>query len=311
MNPPEVYVGVDVSKAVLDLSPFDEQSCKVPNTPTGIESLLGRLKRLGRAVMLCCEATGGYEKLLVAMSLKAGIAVAVVNAKRVRDFAKSKGLLAKTDAIDARILAEYGACHHPRAAVAAPDWQPKAHALLVRRSDLLAMIHQERCRLDPEPEKCVRAGIKAHIRHLQALVDRLERDLWDLCKTDSDLAKQVQRICQIQGVGRLSALAVLAFVPELPSLTDKEAAALVGVAPFNDDSGKSKGRRRTAGGRKRVRRFLFMAALAASRCNPVLKEFYARLRAKGKPFKVALIAVMRKLIETIHRVLTNPSFQPA
>jgi len=311
METHDVYIGVDVSKASLDLSRFDGRAGRIPNSAKGVGDLIRRIRALGRSTLVCCEATGGYERVLCSTCLAAGIPVAVVNAKRVRDFARSKGLLAKTDAIDAQVLADYAATNHPRTVTRRAVWQPEAHALLTRRDELQAMLRAEKTRLAPLPPACVRADIRSHVRTLEARIAKLDARLAQLRKDHPDLDALVQRITMIKGVGTLSATALLAFVPEMGHLSGNEAAALVGVAPFNADSGAFKGRRRTMGGRPRVRRILYMAALSASRCNPRLKAFYQRLTGKGKPHKVALVAVMRKIVNLVNLLLADPTFQPS
>lgn len=311
MQPNVITIGVDVSKGRLDVSRFDRQSAVIDNTEAGIRGLIRRVRALGVPVLLCCEASGGYEQRLCAMCLEAKIPIARVNAKRVRDFARSQGRMAKTDAIDAQTLADYAAMAKPRTLVDPPAWQPQAEALLKRRSELIGMIQQECNRLEAKPLDAARADINAHVTELQARLEHIEKMLYDLPKAHEDLQRKVTRLLAIKGIGKLTALTLLAFVPELETISGNEAAALVGVAPFNDDSGTRKGIRRTMAGRRQVRRILYMAALSASRSNPVLKAFYQRLREKGKPHKVARIAVARKLVVLANRLLCDDAFQPA
>lgn len=311
MSEYHVYIGVDVSKEILELSPFDAKSAEVANTAKGVGALVRRVKALRRTAMVCCEATGGYEKRLVSACLEAGVPVAVANAKWVRRYAQSKGVLAKTDKIDARMISGYAEKNSPRLRARRAAWQEDAKALLARRSDLVSMATQEQNRLGPSPSDCVRKYIREHIRALKAQVKKIDAELSRLRKGNEPLAAGVRRICGIKGVGKLSAMSLLAFVPELGEVSGNEAAALVGVAPYNDDSGKMRGKRHTVCGRSRVRRTLYMAALSASRCNPVLKAVYKRLTAKGKTHKVALVAIIRKIVNLANRLMADPEFRLA
>lgn len=311
MNKYEVYIGVDVSKEMLELSCFDNKTRAVPNTNVGIQRLIKRIERLGEPVLVCCEATGGYEKLLASALLAAGIAIAVVNAKRARDFGKSKGILAKTDPIDAELLASFARVHQPRTLEVREDWQPSLQALLGRREDILAMIKQEKSRLDPLPDASVAKLIRKHIKQMELQLREIEKQVDTLCSESAELQASVERITQVKGMGKLSALALLGFVPELGSISDKQASALVGLAPFNRDSGKFRGQRHTTGGRQKVRRILYMAAVSAKSSNPILREFYNSLIARGKPFKVAIVAVMRKLVCLANQIMADATFQPA
>jgi transposase len=306
-----VYIGVDVSKATLELSPFDAKPAEVPNTDKGVSALVRRIKALGRTAMVCCEATGGYEKRLVSACLEAGVPVAVANAKWVRRYAQSKGILAKTDKIDARMLAEYAEKNRPRLRAGRAAWLEDAQALMSRRGDLTAMVTQEKNRLGPSPSARVKKYIQEHIRTLKAQIKKIDAELAKLRKENEPFAAGVKRICAIKGVGVLSAMSLLVFVPELGGVSGNEAAALVGVAPYNDDSGKMNGKRHTACGRPRVRKTLFMAALSASTSNPVLKAVYERLTAKGKPHKVALVALIRKIVTLANRLMADPEFKLA
>lgn len=305
MNSCDVYVGVDVSKASLQV---DGQSALVPNSPAGVRSLLRRLK--GReSRMICCEATGGYEQTLVTGLMAAGIPVAVLNPRQVREFAKSKGILAKTDKIDAHVLTLFGQQNRPRPMQAQPDWIQEVRALLIRRGEVIQMRKQEKSRLDPKPSAPIRRHLQSHIRYLdrqgQALTDQLKQ----MVCAEEMLADRVDRLTQVQAIGLISALYLIAFIPELGHITDNQAAALTGLAPFNKDSGLMKGKRSTQGGRARVRHALYMPAVCASRSNPVLSRFYRKLIERGKPPKVALTAIMRRLVVLANRLCADPSFQ--
>jgi transposase len=311
MNEYEIYIGVDVAKQTLELSRFDQKTRSIPNTKAGIQRLIKRVKALEKSVLVCCEATGGYEKILASELLDGGIPIAVANAKRVRDFGKSKGLLAKTDPIDAELLAHFASVLHPRIRQPMPSWQPELQALMTRREELLGMLKQEKSRLDPLPCASVAKLIRKHVKQMEVQLKLIDQQMKELSGDSTDLKTGVERITQVKGLGELSAFAMLGFVPELGSITDQQASALVGVAPFNRDSGKFRGRRHITGGRPRVRRILYMAAVSARRSNPILRDFYNRLIIQGKPTKVALVAVMRKLVCLANQIIAEPEFQPA
>lgn len=310
MSNSKVYIGVDVAKASLEIDAFDHRRTDLPNTTQGIRSLIKRLQAHGE-VMVCCEATGGYETLLVSELLNAKIAVAVVNPKQVRDFARSKGILAKTDKMDAKVLSDFGEQNHPTPVRPQPDWIHQLRGLLIRRDELMTMRKKEKSRLDPKPSAEVGRLLRAHLRVLDRYIAAIDDRLKQMIHTHEDLSRQVSRMTQVKSLGRASALNLIAFVPELGQVTDNEASALVGVAPYNRDSGKMKGRRTIQGGRARVRKVLYMAAVSASRSNPILSNFYTRLINKGKPPKVALTAVMRKLVVLANRLSADPCFQPS
>ena len=304
-----VHVGIDVSKAHLDISPFDTGFRRIKNTSSAISGLVRRVKALPDDVIICCEATGGYERLLCSVLLHADIKVACVNPSRVRDFAKSRGILAKTDKIDARVLSAFAESNSPRLLAAVPSWQPKAKALLIRREELMDMRKQEKSRLDPIPLPESATFIKRHIkildRHIKAVEDRLAQ----LLKEHSDFHDKFCRLIEVKAIGTISAMSLLAYLPELGSVTDNQAAALAGLAPYNKDSGFQKGHRMVQGGRPRIRRVLYMSAMTGSFHNPVFMEIYQRLIRRGKPAKVALTAIMRKMVVLANRLMADPDFQ--
>jgi transposase len=304
-----VHVGIDVSKEHLDITSFDTQLRRIKNTSSAISGLIRRIKAQPGDVFVCCEATGGYERLLCSMLLHADIKVACVNPSRVRDFAKSRGILAKTDKIDARVLSAFAESNPPRLLTAAPSWQPKAKALLIRREELMDMRKQEKSRLDPAPLPESATFIKRHIkildRHIKAVEDRLAQ----LLKEHSDFHDRFRRLVAVKAIGTISAMSLLAYLPELGSVTDNQAAALAGLAPYNKDSGNQKGHRMVQGGRPRIRRALYMSAITGSFHNPVFMELYQRLTNRGKPAKVALTAVMRKMVVLANRLMAEPDFQ--
>lgn len=301
------YVGIDVSKRCLDvcLMPNGEVFT-VANDPEGIDSLLQRLEEV-RPELVVLEASGRYERPVAAAiaASSAGIAMAVVNPRQARDFAKAIGRLAKTDRIDACVLARFAGAVGPRPSVL-PDAEASAlQAILARRRQIMEMIVAENNRLQQMAPKALKGRIQAHIRWLEKELARTDGDLDEAIEASSVFKENEALLRSVPGVGPVLARTLLAELPELGMLTHKRLCALVGVAPFNRDSGQRCGKREVWGGRAPVRATLYMGALVATRYNPVLKEFYGRLLAAGKPKKVALVACMRKLLSILNAVMRD------
>lgn len=309
MNPSIVHVGIDVAKATLEAD-LPRGLRHLSNDRAGFRRLLSQLETLGPSIQICLEATGGYEQPLCDFLMAHQIPVAKANPKRVRDFAKGAGYLAKTDGIDAQVLTEYSLKMQPPVLKILPRYQRTLQALVQRRDQLVEMISMETVRLQQTPHPRLRRSIQSLVRTLKRHVEVLSSDLEALVEQTPELAQRIERLTQIQGVGLLTALALLAFVPELGTLSRNQAAALVGVAPFNQDSGIFRGQRMIRGGRSAARRHLYMAALVASRYNPILRTVYQRLRQKGKAAKLALTALMRKLIAVLNALLRDDHFHP-
>jgi transposase len=306
----EVFVGIDVSKARLDVAVRGAAlpAWQVPNDPAGIARLLEHLASL-QPQLVVLEATGGYEvpaaaSLGAAGLCAAGLCVAVVNPRQVRDFAKATGKLAKTDTIDAQVLALFAERVRPEARPL-PDEQTRAlEALLTRRRQLLDMLGAEKNRLE-HANAAVRPSLRQTIRHLEAQLGSVDDELKRRIEA-SPLWRARDHLLQgVPGVGPVLSRTLLAALPELGRLDRKQIAALVGVAPLNRDSGTLRGRRTVWGGRAEVRRVLYMGALVAKQHNPLLRTFYLRLRAAGKPPKVALVACMRKLLTILNAMLKH------
>ncbi len=305
-NPGRIsHVGIDVSKERLDvcLMPGSE-TLVVSNDQPGIESLLGRLRQ-SPPKLVVLEASGRYERPVAAALAASGIVLAVVNPRQARDFAKATGRLAKTDRIDAEILARFAVAVGPRPSVL-PDEEAQAlQAILTRRRQLVEMLTAENNRLGmaSNSSATVAKRIRAHIKWLQKELERTDGEL-DAAVEASTLWKENEALLRsVPGVGPVLARTLLAELPELGTISPKRLSALVGVAPFNRDSGTFQGKRQVWGGRSPVRAVLYMAALVATRHNPVIREFYERLLASGKPKKVALVACMRKLLSILNAVL--------
>jgi len=304
------YVGIDVSKNTLEVfHPDWEQSRSFPNTPAGYRRLL---KQLGDTVLhFILEPTAGYEAALVAFLNEHGLSLSLVNPIQARAFAKACKNNAKTDAIDARSLAQFGATHRPDPTPPQSPDQRRLKALSRRRSALVAQRTRELSNLDTETDSMVRADIKSLIRVIKGRIAKFEREIQQLIQSDGQARARQKRLREVQGVGPVLANTLIAEMPELGLLTDSQIAALAGLAPYNRDSGKWKGKRFIQGGRSRVRRALHMPALTAVSHNPVLKDFYQRLIAAGKPHKVALTATMRKLLCVLNRMIADPQFSPS
>ena len=297
-----VVVGIDVAKAYLDVAvrPSGEPF-RVPYDTTGITAALARLSQL-RPTRIVLEATGGLERALVRALVDAALPVIVVNPRQVRDFAKATGRLAKTDALDAQALAHFAEVIQPTER-ALPDLPTEElAALLARRRQVLAMQHAEHNRLDRAPAG-VQKRIRVHLRWLATELARLDQDLDDRIQQRPVWCEREDLLQSAPGIGPVMSRTVLAELPELGTLNRKQIAALVGVAPFNRDSGRWRGQRTIWGGRASVRRALYMAALVATRWNPTIRAFYQRLRAAGKAPKVALVAAMRKLLTILNAMV--------
>ena len=301
-----VYTGLDIAKASLQLD-LQSQPSDWSNTTSGHAQLIQRLAVVP-GVHVLCEATGGYERAVVAALHAARIPVSVINPARVRQFARAAGKLAQTDPIDAAVLTAFGHAFQPEPTPARTATEITLAALVARRAQLLELRVAESPRADTCTEPALCKLFTAWLAQMAKQITQVEALLEALLTEQETLAARVQRLDDITGVGRLTAVMVLATLPELGTLNRREAAALAGLCPYNRDSGQWAGKRSIRGGRAEVRRSLYMAALSASRSHPVLKAFYDRLIAAGKPGKVALTAVMRKLIVLMNHLLKNPAF---
>lgn len=308
--PATTHLGLDIAKRTLELGAHPALAQRAfANDPAGHRALIAAVQQIAAPIQIICEATGGYEHDLLAALHAAQIPVTLVNPRQVRDFARAKGLLAKTDVLDAAVLAEYGRIFQPAPAVALTAAQQRLASLVTRRQELLELITREQHRGEHHHDPFVIKKARSLMTTLRRHLDQVEEEIAALEKSDAPLARRVERLTGIQGVGRRTAWLLLAALPELGTLARGQAAALAGLAPYNHDSGPQRGQRHIAHGRPLARGALYMAALAAARYNPVLKPFYQRLRAAGKPGKVALVALMRKLVELANLLLKSSSFQ--
>jgi transposase len=299
------YMGIDVSKARLDVhARAADRDEAFSNDEAGIAALVAYARATAPRLMVL-EATGGLERALVATLMAAGLPIAVVNPRQVRDFAKASGRLAKTDRIDARVLAQFAQAIQP-VQRALPDEAAQAFAdQLTRRRQLVEMLAMEKNRLQQAPNKRVRQDLKKHIDWLHNRLRASEDGLRQAVESSPAWQAKRDLLAEVKGVGEMTVLTLIGLLPQLGQLDRKQIAALVGVAPFNRDSGTLRGRRTVWGGRAAVRQVLYMATLTAVRCNPVLKTFYTRLRSNGKAAKVALVACMRKLLTILNAMLRD------
>ena len=290
------YTGIDISKHTLEAA-FDEKGKTTcyENTPKGVEKLIANLKQYAEPFVII-EPTGGYELLFEQACHAANINVILVLANRVRDFAKATGELAKTDRIDAQMLLRYGATFKLTAESIAMRKDPEFKALMKRREQLVKLITQEKQHLESCFDESVQVSIKKIIARLEAELKEIENKLADLVESDEALKEKSEYLRSIKGVGEVTVLQTLSSLPEIGLVSNKEIAALVGLAPYVRESGQYRGQARIYGGRMEIRNVLYMACLSAIRCNKSIRDFYNQLKSKGKPFKVAMVACMRKLL---------------
>ena len=302
MNNEVVYIGVDVAKAYLDVA-WAERSRRFANGKSGWSALIRWIKQSALPVHLICEASGGYEHGLLDAAQQNGIKISLVQANRVRQFARAAGILAKTDKVDARVLCAFGSTMQPEPRAPLSAQQKQLRELETQRRHLSRILVAEQNRLaqlnDKELQRLTRSLLATLKRQMAAIDARIA----GLIAQDQSLKEKAQKLTAIAGVGPRTAVLLLAQIPELGTLNRAQAAALAGLAPFNRDSGTLRGKRTIFGGRRALRCGLYMAALVAARHNLILRNFYQRLRKNGKPHKVALTAVMRKLLLALNHTL--------
>jgi transposase len=311
MSEQGVFVGIDVSKKHLDVGILPEGKVfKVENRQEGWEQLAERLQALNPSLVVM-EATGGYQGPVSAVLALAGLPVVVVNPRQVRDFAKATGTLAKTDKIDALIIAAFGQAVRPPVRPLKSEQEQDLADLLARRRQLIQMRTAEKNRLSSAPKR-IRKQIMEHIEWLESQLKYVDKDVQGMIRNSPVWQEKANLLASVPGVGKVTAATLLACLPELGDLDRRQIAALAGLAPFNKDSGKFRGRRRIWGGRAAVRAVLYMAIVSAIRFNPVIRDFYQRLRQAGKGYKVAATAAMRKLLTIMNAMLkANSSWSPA
>ena len=297
-------VGIDVGKAKLDVGFSDDQKVRNWANDEAGRAELSDWVIEQQVKLVVVEASGGYEAAIVSELGERGQAVALVNPTRVRAFARAEGVLAKTDKIDAQVIARFGATMKPKPQARRTQSQVELNQWVTRRRQLVEMSTAEKNRLQTAPP-AMKADIVRHIDWLQAEIEQLEQQVNQAIRTNPTWRETARRLTTVPGVGAVTASTLLADLPQLGQLNRQKIAALVGVAPFNHDSGKRKGKRRIFGGRASVRSVLYMATLSATTHNPVIKSFYQRLLAKGKLKKVALTACMRKLLVILNTMVKS------
>lgn len=301
------FIGIDVSKAKLDIYFHPHKRYEqIDNHEAAIRTFCQRVWRdyQDKAVRLCCEATGGYERPLIKITEEEQLPLAVVNPRPVRDYAKALGFLAKTDKVDAKVIALFSQTTMPRLKAPAHKAQETLGLYRKRREQLVDLLTMEKNRL-AQSRGPITKGIKTLIKTLEKQLNDVEKAMKGLVEADPQMQEKSRLLKSCKGVGDVLASTILAYLPELGTLNRGAIAKLVGVAPLNDDSGKKQKKRKTWGGRSAVRTALYMAALVASRYNPQIKALYDRLIGAGKAKKVALVACMRKLLLILNSMLKN------
>jgi transposase len=308
----QLFVGLDVAKDHLDVHACpSEAAFVVAHDEAGLTELVARLGTMSPSLIVL-EATGGYEATVAATLASAGLPVAVVNPRQIRDFARATGTLAKTDALDAQVIARFAEAVRPAVRPLPTEHAQRLGELVARRRQLVEMLGAESNRRRLLRDRTLQRRLDAHISWLQRALRDLETDLHDTIRSSPAWRETENLLRSVPGVGPITASTLIAELPELGHLDRRQIAALVGVAPFNRDSGTLRGRRMIQGGRRPVRRTLYMATITATRHNPALVTFYQRLRATGHPKKVALIAALRKLLTILNAILRDRRpWQPA
>jgi len=301
------YIGIDVSKARLDVAVHESGQCfSCDNTEGAVEGLVKQMKEMDPELIVM-EATGGYERLCAAMLAAAGLALSVVNPRQVRDFAKSKGILAKTDRLDARVLAHFGAAIKPEPRALPDAQQQLLDELMLRRRQIVAGLVAEKNRLGMAHTGAVKKSLREAIAFYERLLADVDRQVGEHIERSPLWRAREDLLRSFTGVGPVSSRTLIGDLPELGTLDRKRIAALVGVAPVARDSGKRKGARAIFGGRGQVRAALYMVAITAIRANDPIRQFYQRLRAAGKPAKVAIVACMRKILIILNAMVRTDS----
>lgn len=303
--PQPVFVGIDIAKEHLDVFLMPKKkfwSCE--NNAVGVEALIKRLKKEAPSVIVM-EATGGFEITLAAELGSAGLPVAVVNPRQVRDFAKGIGKLAKTDSIDAYVLARFGETNRPEPRPLPTEEEKLLKELLTRRRQLVDLRASEKNRLHRAKSKRVRNSVQTVIETLSREIQDIDDDLDNTIKQSPLWRENEDLLKSFNGIGPVTARTLLGSLPELGKTDRQKISCLVGVAPINQDSGAKRGKRRIQGGRPHVRKALYMATVSAIRCNKAIKRFYESLREAGKPVKVAMVACMRKILVILNAMLKS------
>lgn len=299
------FVGIDISKKSFDVHLLPQgKSFKFNQDAKGRKALVDLLPAAGTCLVVV-EATGGYERMLIAELVDAGHCVARVNPRQVRDFAKGVGILAKTDRLDAAVLARFAHDVQPRCLSQTPEKQEELAQLIARRRQLVDQRTAEKNRLGTATARFVRKDLQQSIDWLNKQIKRVEKEMLALVESHDEWKSKTALLQSVPGIGSVTSISLVTEIPELGQLNRQQVAALVGVAPMNCDSGQFRGQRRIRGGRRSIRTALYMAAFSARRFNPVIRAFADRLAARGKTFKVILTACTRKLLVIINTMMKN------
>jgi transposase len=302
-NDKEHFVGIDVSKDKFDVAIYGEKGCtQAANNKKGIAKLVKQMMNWSQLIVV--EATGGYEEALVLALFEAGLPVALVSPQRVRQYAKAKGRLAKTDPLDAELLADYGKHIQPRLFVGKSQERRQLSALVGRRNQLKGLFQAEKNRLRGQ-SGAIRSSLERVIACLEAELQQMDRQIQALLQEHIDLQAQEQLLRTTKSIGAVTAATLLADLPELGQLDRQQIAALVGIAPMNADTGRKRGYRKTKGGRPDVRNPLYMSTLNGIQHNPVIRAHYEQLVKRGKEKKVAIIACMRKMLTILNAMMRD------
>ena len=299
------YIAVDVSKSVLEvLAP--QKKATLQYNRSGLNQLHRLLKQIPDAYVVC-ESTAGYERDLLESLHRKNIPVSRVEPSRIRAFARSEGVRAKSDPLDCQMIMRYAQQKAPRQTLPVDPQQSRLSALMDRREHLTEMLAREKTRLQNSPQ-CIHSSIRALIRVLDKQIEKIDQQMHCIIENDNRMKPKVEYMQKVKGVGLVTARSMLAYMPELGTIPRNQLVALAGLAPYTRDSATIKAKRSIEGGRKKVRRVLYMATLSAARFNPVIKDYVDRLLARGKPKKVALVAAMRKLLLHLHSIVRNINF---
>jgi transposase len=297
-----IFIGIDVSKAFLDIAYSDGREERIRNTTDEVSAFASKIAAL-KPQLVAMEASGGFERLALTSLQAAGVPAVAMNPRQVRDFAKARGKLAKTDRIDARVLCEFGRRMEPEVRQARDPRGVELADLMTRRRQLVTMISVEKTRRKQTTNKTIARSIDGLIKAVSAVLKTIDAELDTVASGDSSYREDIELMRTVPGVGKVTALTLRSLLPELGRATRKEVAALAGVAPLANDSGQRDRDRSCWGGRANVRAVLYMAALVAVRCNPTFKAIYAQLRSRGKLAKVALVACMRRLLGILNAMM--------
>jgi transposase len=299
------FVGIDVSKKSLDVCVLPGGECRqFANSPAGQAELVAHLGQLA-ACLIVIESTGGYERAALLAVQDAGLRIALVNPRQIRDFAKAMGQLAKTDRLDAAVLAEFAMRVQPAPVEKIPEKRRELDALVTRRRQLVDHRVAEENRQQMTQDKFIQKTLQRMLKAIDKEVQAVERRIAELLESDDDWRAKLAIVQSTPGIGKTAGAALIAELPELGQLNRQQIAALVGVAPYPRDSGQLRGKRSIWGGRRKLRSILYMAALTARRCNPIIQNFAARLQRAGKSFKIIQVACIRKLLVILNTMLKN------